>query len=322
VNRTIFLLVLVSVVACLTPGSATAGWVSFSVVPKAVDIKGLVVSDEGQARSAAIASAMCMGKGEGWRLAKVEELRAMLLSCNDMTNSSCRAVEGAEASARCEGCGRHKGPYQGAGTKGCYVDLDMYPGACRAIWSSTEVRNSNPKANWTVDFASGAVEARASGVLGVKCVKPKSAATASGGSEPGAGAFSSLDWDNPPGDPSQGEICIGQYQDVEACCKRKGKRLPSLDELRSLMDGCNPPPDHVCTPGGHPTRRDGCYLKTGYQSFKGYSCGAEDTVHQFWASDPTPQQQPLSAPFVNVSNGHVSAREKPYTDIRVGRCVK
>jgi hypothetical protein len=313
------------VVAGFTPGAASAGLASLSSLPLAVDLKSFEITDEGQVRSAAAASAKCSGKGAGWRLATVDELRAMLLTCNDPTNQACRATEGAAASARCEGCGRHKGPYQGAGTKGCYLDLDMYPGACRQFWSSTEVQGSQPKAWWTVDFASGTVEPRATGNFEVKCVKPKPGAVAQAPAAPTAGSGSSPspnDWDNPPGDPSQGEVCVGQYQDAEACCQRKGKRLPSQDELRSLMEGCNPPPEHVCTPGGHPTRRDGCYLKTGFQSFKGYKCGEADTVHQYWAADPTPNQQPPAAPYVNVANGYVSARERPYTDIRVGRCVK
>lgn len=309
------------------PGGASAGLVTRSSIVLAVDMRDLDVVDEGRVASESAAAAKCSAKGAGWRLATVDELRAMLLSCNDPTNKSCQASEGGAATAACAGCGRHKGPYQGAGTKGCYLDLDMYPGGCRQFWASSEVQGSRPKAWWIVDFATGEIAPRGGGSLGVKCVKSKTGAAPSPPPAGDAGSGSSAppaatDWENPPGDPSQGEICIGHYDDVDACCRRKGKRLPTLDELKSLMDGCNPPPNHVCTPGGHPTRRDGCYLKTGFQSFKGYKCGKEDTVHMYWAADPTPTQRPAAAPYVNVSNGYVAESEHPYTEVRVGRCVK
>ncbi|MFW5739136.1 MAG: hypothetical protein ACOC1F_02095 [Myxococcota bacterium] len=259
-------------------------------------------------------------------------LKAFVLGLRSSTRR--RMHPGKARPGRCAGCGHHKGPYQGAGTKGCYVDLDLYPNRCQRFWSSTEVSGSSPKAMWTVDFATGAVEPRTRGLLGIKCVKPKAGvapspshdAPPSGSPPPNAdkpapAPATPTDWDDPPGDPSEGEVCIGHYDDVRACCERKGKRLPTLDELKSLMAGCNPPPDYVCTPGGHPTRRDGCYLKSGFVSFKGYKCGKEDTVHTYWASDPTPGQ-PKTAPFVNVANGYVSTRERPYTHVRVGRCVK
>lgn len=314
----------------LAPGGASAGLQARGGVLLAVDMRDLEVSDEGRVPGGAAAASKCTAKGGGWRLASVEELRAMLLSCNDPTNKSCQAKPGAGGSARCEGCGRHKGPYQGAGTKGCYLDLDLYPGRCDRYWSASRVEGASRGSFWTVDFASGAVEPRAGGMLGTKCVKPKPGAqpspspsdAAEADPPPPAAPSAPTDWDNPPGDPSHGEVCIGHYDDVEACCRRRGKRLPSLDELVSLMDGCNPPPEHVCTPGGHPTRRDGCYLKAGFQSFKGYKCGKEDTVHTYWAADPTPNARPKAAPFVNVANGYVGRRERPYEEVRVGRCVR
>lgn len=305
-------------------GSAVVTGASASDPQSGVNVRDLDVTDEGRAPSASAAAAKCTQKGAGWRLASIAELRAMMLSCNDPTNQACQAADGAPSSARCNGCGRHRGPYQGAGTKGCYLDLDVYPGGCHAFWSSSEVEGG--QSHWAVDYATGDVGPASGGQRGVKCVKPKSGAAPPPPPEtatpPTGKAPAREDWDDPPGDPSQGEVCVGHYGDVETCCRRKGKRLPTLDELKALLDGCNPPPGHECSPGGNRSRNDGCYLASGYRPFKEYDCTKSEAIHTYWAKDPTPAARPAGAPFVNVATGYASAREQPYTEVRVGRCVK
>ncbi len=101
----------------------------------------------------------CANLGDGWRLPRLDELRALVRGCHETENGgACNLTEGdclsLECTRReCAGCERHGGP-----NNSCYRPAEI-KGACDEHWATASVED-RPELAWCVSFVNAEVKER------------------------------------------------------------------------------------------------------------------------------------------------------------------
>jgi len=120
------------------------------------------------------AKAHCAGKGSGWRLPTISELRSLIRGCPaTQTKGSCNVADGGCLAwgcrdSSCSGCSSERGPGQG----GYYQDPIMENSGNYWFWSSSPLADRSRYA-WLVYFDNGYVyDSHVNNDFGVRCVRP------------------------------------------------------------------------------------------------------------------------------------------------------
>jgi len=235
-----------------------------------------------------------------WRLPTISELRELITGCeateadgpcNVSENSGCTEISC--HNEYCSGCVGEEGP-----DHGCYWPNEM-DGVCGLYWSSTDAPEKWKEAPsaWRVDFIYGYVlYSYVDSELGVRCVREGRVSDG----EYYSTAYKNLAWQTTATEETMTFDDAVKYCDDLTLDDHDDWHLPTISELRSLIDGCAYSyidgtcrvRDEDCLEancfdlaecegcGDHPGPNDGCYWKEEIAD----DCAGDNYSYVFWSS--------------------------------------